>query len=151
MPEAEEVRSLDEGSESSPEPEEGFIAHQLSPSSWNRYEECPRKYWLSRQGLPRKASMPAALGNAVHNSVEDLCNLDLAGREDDESDWLPATAKAVLDRHWQIEKDNFLETPRHPRWKEEQITKAHDGLIGALNILFSKSNVEVQNLSEVTF
>ena len=144
------MQSSGEGSESSPEPEEGFIAHQLSPSSWNRYEECPRKYWLSRQGLPRKASMPAALGNAVHNSVEDLCNLDLADREDDESDWLPATAKAVLDRHWQIEKDNFLETPRHPRWKEEQITKAHDGLIGALNILFSKSNVEVQNLSEVS-
>ena len=96
--------------------------------------------------------MPAALGNAVHNSVEDLCNLDLADREDDESDWLPATAKAVLDRHWQIEKDNFLKEnfPRHPRWKEEQITKAHDGLIGALNILFSKSNVEVQNLSEVS-
>ena len=21
--------------------------HQLSPSSWNRFEECPRKYWLS--------------------------------------------------------------------------------------------------------
>ena len=144
------MQSSGEGSEPSPEPEEGFIAHQLSPSSWNRYEECPRKYWLSRQGLPRKASMPAALGNAVHNSVEDLCNLDLADREDDESDWLPATAKAVLDRHWQIEKDNFLETPRHPRWKEEQITKAHDGLIGALNILFSKSNVEVQNLSEVS-
>ena len=96
MSEAEEVQSSDEGSESSPEPEEGFIAHQLSPSSWNRYEECPRKYWLSRQGLPRKASMPAALGNAVHNSVEDLCNLDLVDREDHESDWLPATAKACL-------------------------------------------------------
>ncbi|DAC67780.1 MAG TPA: hypothetical protein D7I15_00505, partial [Candidatus Poseidoniales archaeon] len=94
--------------------------------------------------------MPAAMGNAVHNSVEDLCNLDLNDRDNDESDWLPATAKAVLDRHWQIEKDNFLETPRHPRWKEEQITKAHDGLIGALNILFSKSNLDVQNLSEVT-
>ncbi|MEL0267482.1 MAG: PD-(D/E)XK nuclease family protein [Euryarchaeota archaeon] len=150
MSEAEEVQSTSDGGETSPQPEEGFIAHQLSPSSWNRYEECPRKYWLSRQGLPRKASMPAALGNAVHNSVEDLCNLDLADREDDEAGWLPATAKAVLDRHWQIEKDNFLETPRHPRWKGEQITKAHDGLIGALNILFSKSNVEVQNLSEVT-
>ena len=117
MSEAEEVQSQSDESESSLQPEEGFIAHQLSPSSWNRYEECPRKYWLSRQGLPRKASMPAALGNAVHNSVEDLCNLDLADREDDEAGWLPATAKAVLDRHWQIEKDNFLETTRHPRWK----------------------------------
>ena len=146
--EAEDLAAQDPPSEATPE--DGFIAHQLSPSSWNRYEECPRKYWLSRQGLPRKASMPAAMGNAVHNSVEDLCNLDLNDRDNDESDWLPATAKAVLDRHWQIEKDNFLETPRHPRWKEEQITKAHDGLIGALNILFSKSNLDVQNLSEVT-
>ena len=93
------MQSTSDGGEASPQPEEGFIAHQLSPSSWNRYEECPRKYWLSRQGLPRKASMPAALGNAVHNSVEDLCNLDLADREDDEAGWLPDTAKAVLDRH----------------------------------------------------
>ena len=53
--------------------------------------------------------------------------------------WLPPTAKAILDRHWQIEKEIFLETPRHPRWKEEMITKAHDGLVGALNILFVKS------------
>jgi hypothetical protein len=127
-----------------------FIAHQLSPSSWSRYEECPRKYWLSRQGLPRKASMPAALGNAVHNSVEDLCNLELSSQDDDDIGWLAATAKAVLDRHWQIEKDNFLGTPRHPRWKDEQITKAHDGLIGALNILFSKTQIDVQNLSEVS-
>jgi hypothetical protein len=127
-----------------------FIAHQLSPSSWSRFEDCPRKYWLSRQGLPRKASMPAAMGNAVHNSVEDICNLDISDREDDEVGWLPPTAKEILDRHWQIEKDNFLGTPRHPRWKNELITKAHDGLVGALNILFSKSTVGVQKLSEVT-
>ncbi len=79
--------------------EDGFKAHQLSPSSWNRFEECPRKYWLSRQRLPRKASMPAAMGTAVHNSVEDLCNLDLSDKDDSEDGWLPPTAKAVLDRH----------------------------------------------------
>ena len=28
--------------------------------------------------------MPASLGNAVHNSVEDICNLDLSGRDSDE-------------------------------------------------------------------
>ncbi len=130
--------------------DEGFTAHQLSPSSWNRYEDCPRKYWLSRQRLPRKASMPAAMGTAVHNSVEDLCNLDLSGKEAEESDWLPPTAKAVLDRHWSAERDEFLATPRHPRWKDEMITKAHDGLVGALNILFSKSNIGKVALSEVT-
>ncbi len=127
-----------------------FTAHQLSPSSWNRYEECPRKYWLSRQRLPRKASMPAAMGTAVHNSVEDLCNLDLSDKDDSEIAWLPPTSKAVLDRHWALERDIFLATPRHPRWKDEMITKAHDGLVGALNILFSKSNMGKVALSEVT-
>jgi len=127
-----------------------FTAHQLSPSSWNRYEECPRKYWLSRQRLPRKASMPAAMGTAVHNSVEDLCNLDLSDKDDSEIGWLPPTSKAVLDRHWALERDIFLATPRHPRWKDEMITKAHDGLVGALNILFSKSNMGKVGLSEVT-
>ena len=78
--------------------------HQLSPSSWNRFEECPRKYWLSRQGLPRKASMPASMGTAVHNSLEDLCNLDLGGRDEGQSGWLPSTAKAILDRNWEEEK-----------------------------------------------
>ena len=60
------------------------------------------------------------------------------------------TAKAILDRHWQIEKEIFLETPRHPRWKDEMITKAHDGLVGALNILFVKSGLDKISLSEVT-
>ena len=95
--------------------EEGFSAHQLSPSSWNRYEDCPRKYWLSRQRLPRKASMPAAMGTAVHNSVEDLSNLDLSGRDDPEEGWLPPTAKAVLDRHWAC----LLYTSPSPRDKRQ--------------------------------
>ena len=81
--------------------------------------------------------MPAAMGTAVHNSVEDLCNLDLSSKDGDETGWLPPTAKAVLDRHWIAERDTFLATPRHPRGKDEMITKAHDGLVGALNILLS--------------
>ena len=51
--------------------------------------------------------MPASLGNAVHNSVEDICNLDLSGRDSDESGWMTPTAKAILDRHWKIEKSLF--------------------------------------------
>ena len=94
--------------------------------------------------------MPAAMGTAVHNSVEDLCNLELSSRDGEEFGWLPPTAKAVLDRHWAAERDTFLATPRHPRWKDEMITKAHDGLVGALNILFSKSNIGKVTLSEVT-
>ena len=54
-----------------------YSTHQLSPSSWNRFEECPRKYWLSKQKLPKKASMPASTGTVIHNSVEDLCNINL--------------------------------------------------------------------------
>ena len=127
-----------------------FVAHQLSPSSWSRYEDCPRKYWLSRQKLPRKASMPASMGTAVHNSVEDLCNLEIKGRDAEEVGWLPPTAKAILDRHWQTEKGIFLETPRHPRWKDEMITKAHNGLVSALNILFSKAGLDKASLSNVT-
>ena len=33
--------------------------------------------------------MPAAMGTAVHNSVEDLCNLDLSDKEDSEDGRLP--------------------------------------------------------------
>ena len=38
--------------------------------------------------------MAASLGTAVHDSVEDLCNLDLTGKSDEETGWLPATAKS---------------------------------------------------------
>ena len=59
--------------------------HMLSPSAWNRYETCPRMYWLSRQGLPRKAGMAASLGTAVHASVEDLLLHDISHIGDAES------------------------------------------------------------------
>ena len=77
---------------------EGTLSsHQLSPSSWNRFEECPRKYWLSRQRLPRKASMPASMGNAIHNSVEEICNLDVSNRDDSETGWLSKSMKEILE------------------------------------------------------
>ena len=63
---------------------------------------------------------------------------------------MPPTARAILDRHWKIEKDGFMATPRHPRWKDELITQAHDGLVGALNILCSKSLLPQTKLSELT-
>ena len=124
-------------------------SHQLSPSSWNRYEECPRKYWLSRQRLPRKANMAASVGTVVHNSVEDLCNLELQSMSDGESDWLPGIANDVLEGHWRAEKEKFDSTPRHPKWKPEYIKKAQDGLIGALNILLQKAKIPQLPLSEV--
>ncbi len=94
--------------------------------------------------------MSASMGTAVHNSVEDLCNLDIEDRGPDEIEWLPPIAKEILDSHWEIEKEIFMETPRHPRWKDDMITKAYDGLVGALRILFSKSGIERFALSDVT-
>ena len=130
---------------------EGVLSsHQLSPSSWNRFEECPRKYWLSRQRLPRKASMPASMGNAIHNSVEEICNLDVSNRDDSETGWLSKSMKEILDKHWEIEKKIFLETPRRPRWKPHLISKAREGFIGALNILFIKSKQSEKKFSEVS-
>ena len=32
--------------------------------------------------------MASAIGTAVHNSVEDLCNIDLSSRDGDEIGWL---------------------------------------------------------------
>ena len=124
--------------------------YQISPSSWNRFEECPRKYWLSRQGLPRKAGMAASLGTAIHNAVEDLCNLDISDREDGEVGWLHSTAREALERNWNHERKEFMGTPRHPRWKSEMFSKAHDGLVGALGFLFEKAGLQKQELSEVS-
>ncbi|HIG34554.1 MAG TPA: hypothetical protein EYQ11_06760 [Candidatus Poseidoniales archaeon] len=124
--------------------------YQISPSSWNRFEECPRKYWLSRQRLPRKASMPASLGTAIHNSVEDLCNLELSNREGDEVGWLQSTARDVLEGNWEDERKEFMGTPRHPRWKPEMFPKAFEGLVGALSILFEKAALPKSELTEVS-
>ena len=93
--------------------------------------------------------MAASVGTTIHNSVEDLCNLDLQSMGEGESDWLPAKAKDVLEGHWRAEKEKFDSTPRHPRWKPEQIKKAQDGLIGALNILLTKARMPQSSLSEV--
>ena len=96
--------------------------HMLSPSAWNRYETCPRMYWLSRQGLPRKAGMAASLGTAVHASVEDLLNLDISERKDAESGWLPAEGERLLKLRWEEEKALFQATPRRPQWKAVSYT-----------------------------
>ena len=86
--------------------------------------------------------MASAIGTAVHNSVEDLCNIDLSSRDGDEVEWLPPTANAILEKQWEQEKENFLKTPRHPRWKQEEFPRARKLLIGSLNILFAKAQIE---------
>ena len=58
-------------------------------------------YWLSRQGLPRKAGMAASLGTAVHASVEDLLLHDISHIKDAESGWMPKFAEGVLKTRWE--------------------------------------------------
>ena len=119
--------------------------HSLSPSAWNRYETCPRMYWLSRQGLPKKTGMAASLGTAVHASIEDLLQIDLSGREPAESNWLLQEGDTLLRKRWEEEKQLFHETPRHPNWKEEKYSEAQKQQKGAINMLLD--HVGIQGLA----
>ena len=119
--------------------------HSLSPSAWNRYETCPRMYWLSRQGLPRKAGMAASLGTAVHASIEDLLQIELTGRPPAESNWLLGEADVLLRKRWEEEKQIFHDTPRHPNWKEGKYSEAQKQQKGAINMLLE--HVGVQGLA----
>ena len=94
--------------------------------------------------------MAAALGTAVHDSVEDLCNLDLSSHSDEEVGWLPRTAKQILTRQWEDEREKFFNTARHPKWKEEEFENAQKQLIGALNILFKKAGHKQVSLASVS-
>ena len=123
----------------------GERQHTLSPSAWNRFETCPRMYWLSRQKLPRKAGMAASLGTAVHASIEDLLQIDLKGKDPTETHWLPDMAEKFLRSRWQEEKEIFLSTPRRPSWKEKDWDKAKKMQRGAIKIL-----LEFIGASEVT-
>jgi hypothetical protein len=49
-------------------------------------------YWLSRQGLPRKAGMAASLGTAIHASIEDVLNMDISDR--------PKASMGMASRRW---------------------------------------------------
>ena len=124
--------------------------HSLSPSSWNRYETCARQYWLSRQGLPRKTGMAAALGTAVHESIEDLIGVDISKRDPSESNWLPTEAGKFLRERWEKEKKIFFKTPRRPNWKEENYDNAIIQQKGAIDILLSKAGVPDLSHSAVT-
>ncbi len=123
----------------------GERQHTLSPSAWNRFETCPRMYWLSRQKLPRKAGMAASLGTAVHASIEDLLQIDLKGKDPTETHWLPDMAEKFLRSRWQEEKEIFLATPRRPSWKEKDWDKAKKMQRGAIKIL-----LEFIGASEIT-
>ena len=122
--------------------QKGERQHQLSPSAWNRYETCPRMYWLSRQRFPRKAGMAASLGTAVHASIEDVLNMDISDKEDMEMGWFPKVAEQFLIARWEEEKAIFLTTPRRPKWKEEQFKEAVKQQRGGVMMLLDHIGVK---------
>ena len=111
------------------------VSHMISPSSWNRFETCPRMYWLSRQRLPRKAGMAASLGTAVHASVEDLLQEDYSHIGNSEDGWLPREGERLLKIRWEEEKAIFHSTPRRPQWKEDKWKEAINHQKGAIRML----------------
>ena len=124
--------------------------HMLSPSAWNRYETCPRMYWLSRQGLPRKAGMAASVGTAVHASIEDLLQIDISGKQDSESGWLVEEAERILKHRWEEEKATFMATPRRPKWKEEKWKDALQHQRGGIIMLLDHVGVRGLDHNRIT-
>lgn len=125
-------------------------SHTLSPSAWNRYETCPRMYWLSRQKLPRKAGMAASLGTAVHASVEDILQVDLSNKNDVDTHWLPEVAENFLKTRWEEEKEVFMATPRRPMWKEKEWDKAKRMQRSAIRMLLTFIGAEGVTPLQVT-
>lgn len=124
--------------------------HMLSPSAWNRYETCPRMYWLSRQRLPRKAGMAASLGTAVHASIEDLLLNDYSEIGNQQDDWLPEEALRVLKLRWEEEKEVFMNTPRRPMWKEEKWKEAIKQQRGGVIMLLDHVGIQGLDHKRIT-
>tara|TARA_B110000444_G_scaffold214725_1_gene212198 strand:- start:5210 stop:6391 length:1182 start_codon:yes stop_codon:yes gene_type:complete len=124
--------------------------HMLSPSAWNRYETCPRMYWLSRQRLPRKAGMAASLGTAVHASIEDLLLNDYSKIGNQQDDWLPQESERVLKLRWEEEKEVFMKTPRRPKWKEEKWKEAIKQQRGGVIMLLDHIGIQGLEHKRVT-
>ena len=124
--------------------------HMLSPSAWNRYETCPRMYWLSRQRLPRKAGMAASLGTAVHASIEDLLLNDYSNIGNQQDDWLPEEALRVLKLRWEEEKEVFMNTPRRPKWKEEKWKEAIKQQRGGVIMLLDHVGIQGLDHKRIT-
>lgn len=124
--------------------------HSLSPSAWNRWESCPRQYWLSRQRLPRKAGMAASLGTAVHASIEDLVQLQLEDMDASDIGWLPNLAEQRLKARWDEERQLFENTPRHGDWKEKEYSKARKQQAGGLEMLLAHAGAPGLSPAKVT-
>ena len=126
------------------------ISHMISPSSWNRFETCPRMFWLSKQRLPRKAGMAASLGTAVHASVEDLLQEDYSLIGNSEDGWLPAEGLRLLKARWEEEKAVFHATPRRPQWKEDKWKEAIKHQKGAIRMLLDHVGINGLDHEKIT-
>ncbi|RAH14425.1 MAG: hypothetical protein CMB56_005935 [Methanobacteriota archaeon] len=124
--------------------------HILSPSAWNRFETCPRQFWLSKQRLPRKTSMAAAIGTIVHASIEDIIAENLSGRNPQESGWMPGLANQVLKNRWEEEKEIFFNTPRRPDWKDSEWENARKQQMGGIELLLTKVGASGLELDAIT-
>ena len=67
--------------------------------------------------------------------IEDLLQIDLSGRKESETHWLPDLAERFLKQRWEEEKEIFHSTPRRPMWKEKEWDKAKRMQRGALKML----------------
>ena len=125
--------------------------HTLSPSAWNRYETCPRMYWLSRQRLPRKAGMAASLERYTP-PIEDLLQADLSGRDSSETHWLPEMAEKFLKQRWEEEKEIFFATQGGQCGKKKNGTKRREcrggnqdaEFVGAVGVTPLETTVELE-------
>ncbi len=124
--------------------------HILSPSAWNRFESCPRQFWLSKQRLPRKTSMAAAVGTIVHGSIEDIVGENLTGRDPSEKGWMPSLANTALRNRWEEEKEIFMKTPRHPDWKDSEWENAKTQQYGGIELLLTKVGASGLDAESIT-
>ena len=130
--------------------EEAEISHMISPSSCNRFETCPRMFWLSKQRLPRKAGMAASLGTAVHASVADLLQEDYSHIANSQDGWLPKEGLRLLKARWEEEKAVFHATPRRPQWKEDKWKEAIKHQKGAIRMLLDHVGINGLDHEKIT-
>ena len=94
--------------------------------------------------------MAASLGTAVHASIEDLLNMDLSGRNGEETGWLPRAAEDFLKTRWDEEKAAFMATPRRPDWKESKWSEAKKQQQGGVLLLLDHIGVRHVAHEQVT-
>ena len=87
--------------------------HMLSPSAWNRYETCPRMYWLVGKNYQEKQGW-------LHHLKPCTCIdrrfalTDYSHIGNDQDNWLPREGERLLKERWEEEKEIFMNTPRRP-------------------------------------